>query len=172
VTSKRKHHKSATARVDYYHDPDAPAPTSRKPSASVAVLDATGRLLVLRRADNGLWTIPTGGLKYGETIAQCAVRECREETGIDVEITSLVGVFSDPGHLIAYRKGKKTKEVRQPINVCLRGHPTGGQLTPGPGEATETRWVDQTELRDLPIHPAIRKRIVHALDETAGPYLE
>jgi hypothetical protein len=50
-------------RVDYWHDPAAPKPTSRKPSASVIVRNSAGNLLLLRRSDSGRWTIPTGGLK-------------------------------------------------------------------------------------------------------------
>jgi ADP-ribose pyrophosphatase YjhB (NUDIX family) len=93
-------------RVDYWHDPDAPKPTSRKPSASVMVRNSEGDLLLLRRPDSGRWTIPTGGLKKNETLTQCAIRECREETGLDIEVISLVGMFSDPGHVIAYGAAK------------------------------------------------------------------
>ena len=47
-------------------------------------------------------------------------------------------MFSDPGHVIEYRrKSGKVKEVRQPVNVCLRGRPVGGDLAPGPGEASK-----------------------------------
>ncbi len=161
-----------TVRVDYYHDPAAPEPTTRKPSASVVVRDEAGRLLMLCRADNQLWTIPTGALKVGETVVQCAVRECGEETGIEIEVTGLVGVFSDPGHVIVYRKGGKVREVRQPVNVCLRAHPVGGRLASASDEAAEVRWVNPAEFGNLMVHPAISKRIVHALDEAAEPYLE
>ena len=58
------------------HTPQRPAAEVRKPSASVVVRDATGRVLMLRRTDNGLWTIPTGGLKKNETISACGIREC------------------------------------------------------------------------------------------------
>jgi 8-oxo-dGTP pyrophosphatase MutT (NUDIX family) len=111
-------------RVDYWHDPAAPKPTSRKPSASVIVRNSAGDLLLLRRSDSGRWTIPTGGLKKNETLTQCAVRECREETGLDIEITALVGVFSDPAHVIAYDGG----EVRQPVNTCLGPYARGPRL--------------------------------------------
>jgi 8-oxo-dGTP pyrophosphatase MutT (NUDIX family) len=72
--------KAKTRRRDYYHDPQAPQPTSRKPSASVVARDDTGRILMLQRTDNDLWTIPTGGLKTNETITECGIRECHEET--------------------------------------------------------------------------------------------
>lgn len=167
----RRDHGSGSTRVDYYHDPNAPSPTSRRPSASAVVRDQRGRILLLRRADNGLWTIPTGGLKKNETITACAIRETREETGIDIAVTGLVGVFSDPGHVIAYQRHGRVTEVRQPVNICLHAHPTGGTLTPDPREATDAAWRHPDELASLQIHPAIRLRITHALTGT-GPYLD
>jgi len=159
-------------RVDHWQDPGAPEPTSRKPSASVLVRDEDGRVLLLRRTDNGLWTIPTGGLKKGETIRQCAIRECREETGIEVEVTGLVGVFSHPGHVIEYRKGQKVTEVRQPVNVCLHARPVGGHLVPGPGEAAEVRWVQPGDVAGYDIHPALRRRIEQGLSGSSEPHVD
>lgn len=159
-----------TKRLDYWRDPDAPKPTSRKASASVFVRDDAGRLLLLRRTDNDLWTIPTGGVKKAETVAQAGVRECREETGLDVEVTGLVGVFSTPDHVIVYMHGDKVDEVRQPINICLRARVIGGTVRPGPGEAREVRWVDPDDLQDYPIHPAIKLRIERGLTATE-PYI-
>jgi len=156
-------------RVDYWQDPQAPKPTNRKASASVVVRGEGGRVLLLRRTDNDLWTIPTGAVKRGETVAEAAVRECREETGLEVEITGIVGVFSTPDHVIAYVKGDKVKEVRQPINVCLHARPVGGELT-RTKEAAEVAWVATGELDDYDVHPAIRLRITHGL--SAGqPYV-
>ncbi|MEO3802908.1 NUDIX domain-containing protein [Nonomuraea sp. B1E8] len=159
-----------TKRVDYWRDPDAPKPTSRKASASVFVRDEAGRLLLLRRTDNDLWTIPTGGVKRGETVAQAGARECREETGLDVEVIGLVGVFSTPDHVIVYLHGDQVDEVRQPINICLRARVVGGEVRPEPSEAREVRWVESAALDDYPIHPAIRLRIDRGL-ENAEPYI-
>ncbi|WP_369375097.1 NUDIX domain-containing protein [Promicromonospora sp. Populi] len=159
-----------TRRIDYWQDPAAPKPTSRKTSASVFVRDDQGRLLLLQRVDNDLWTIPTGGVKKGETVGQAGVRECREETGLDVEVTGLVGVFSTPDHVIVYLHGDKVDEVRQPINICLRARLIGGQITPEPSEAADVRWVDPAHLDDYPIHPALRARIDHGLN-SPEPYI-
>ncbi len=158
------------SRRDYWQDPAAPKPTSRKPSASVFVTDDTGAILLLRRADSGSWTLPTGGLKRGETISQCAVRECEEETGLRVEITGLVGVFSDPGHVIEYRKGSKVTEVRQPVNVCLRARVTGGRARPT-SEAIEVRWVPPGDIEDCDIHLAQLRRILHGI-RSATPHVD
>jgi ADP-ribose pyrophosphatase YjhB (NUDIX family) len=166
--SKRKGQRShGPRRVDYWHDPAAPKPTSRKPSASVIVRNSLGDLLLLRRPDSGRWTIPTGGLKRNETLTQCAVRECREETGLDIEITGLVGVFSDPAHVIAYAGG----EVRQPVNACFFGRSIGGNLTTG-DEASEIAWVPPAQLDDYDIAPAILRRIAHGLDPASTPHVD
>jgi ADP-ribose pyrophosphatase YjhB (NUDIX family) len=159
--------KGRPRRVDYWHDPAAPKPTSRKPSASVIVFNSAGDLLLLRRSDSGRWTIPTGGLKKNETLTQCAVRECREETGLDIEITGLVGVFSDPGHVIAYADG----EVRQPVNTCFTAQIIGGNLATS-DEASEVAWVPPARLDGYDIHPAIRRRIAHSLEPRSTPHVD
>ena len=153
--------------MDYWQDPAAPRPSSRKPSASVIVRNSAGDLLLLRRPDSGRWTIPTGGLKKNETLTQCAVRECREETGLDIEITALVGVFSDPAHIIAYADG----EVRQPVNICFSGRVIGGKLTTT-DEASEVAWVAAAQLDDYDMPPAILRRIAHGLNPGGPPHVD
>jgi ADP-ribose pyrophosphatase YjhB (NUDIX family) len=153
-------------RTDYWDDPHAPAATSRKPSASVVIRNNRGELLLLRRADSGQWTIPTGALKKKETLTACAVRECREETGLTVELTGLVGIFSDPRHRIAYDDG----EVRVPVNICFHGQPVSGELATD-RESSEAAWVAPESLDDYDMHPAIRRRISHALRGTV-PHID
>lgn len=145
-------------RIDYRDDPHAPKPTSRTPSASVVLRKHRGELLLLRRADSELWTIPTGALKKNETLTACAIRECREETGLEVELTGLVGIFSDPRHRIAYDDG----EVRVPVNICFHGQPISGELVTD-RESEQAAWIAPADLDAYDIHPAIRRRISHAL---------
>lgn len=159
--------KARPRRVDYWDDPAAPKPTSRKPSASVILRNGAGDVLLLRRPDSGRWTIPTGGLKKNETLTQCAVRECREETGLDIEIVSLVGLFSDPRHVSAYADG----EVRQPVNACFAARPIGGTLTTTE-EASEVAWVTAALLDDYDIHPSILRRIAHGLQPGTIPHVD
>ncbi len=162
-----KHKRENPGRVDYWDDPDAPRPTSRKPSASVIVRNSSDDLLLLRRSDSGRWTIPTGGLKKNETLTRCAIRECREETGLDIEILALVGVFSDPRHVSAHADG----EVRQPVNACFAGRVIGGDLAIS-DEATEVAWVPPARLDDYDIHPSIRRRIAHGLQGGTIPHVD
>lgn len=153
-------------RTDYWDDPHAPRPTSRTPSASVVLRNHRGELLLLRRADSGRWTIPTGALKKKETLTACAIRECREETGLEVELTGLVGIFSDPRHRIAYDDG----EVRVPVNICFHGQAISGQLAID-RESVQAVWIAPEDLDAYDIHPAIRRRISHALHGSA-PHID
>jgi 8-oxo-dGTP pyrophosphatase MutT (NUDIX family) len=154
------------ARTDYYHDPNAPTPNSIVVAVTAFVQDEQGRLLMIHRTDNERWAIPGGAQDVGETIATTVVREVKEETGIDVKVTGLIGIYTDPGHVIAYDDG----EVRQQFSICFRAHPLGGQPTTS-SESKEVRWVDRDQLPDLNIHPAIRLRIEHGFEHRAQPYL-
>ncbi|WP_298325016.1 NUDIX domain-containing protein [Haloactinopolyspora sp.] len=154
------------ARTDYYHDPDAPFPNSIVVAASVAVLDRSGRLLLVQRTDSGRWALPGGAMEPGETLAACARREVREETGLTVDVTGLVGIYSDPSHVIAYEDG----EVRQQFNVCFAGKLVGGELRRS-SESTSVTFVDTAGLERLSIHPTQRLRIDHFLEHREVPYL-
>lgn len=152
-------------RTDYFRDPSAPAANSVKVAVSALVQDDEGRILLIRRTDNGKYSIPGGGLEAGETVAQAVVREVQEETGIDVEVTELVGVFSNPDHVIAYDDG----EVRQEFSICFRAEPIGGSPRSS-DESSEVEWVPLDQLAKRDMHPSIRLRIRRGLAYDSAPY--
>ncbi|MGN9890580.1 NUDIX hydrolase [Micromonospora sp. L31] len=154
------------ARTEYYNDPQAPKPNSIVPAVTVFVLDPQDRVLVIRRTDNGLWAIPGGAQDFGEYISDTAVRETKEESGIDVEVTGIVGIYTDPKHVMAYSDG----EVRQQFSICFRARYLGGEPTPS-SESSEVRWVGRNELDDLPIHQSMRLRIDHGYEFRPDPYI-
>jgi 8-oxo-dGTP pyrophosphatase MutT (NUDIX family) len=134
-------------RTEYLNDPAAPKPNSLVPAAGVLACDEGGRVLLQRRRDTGQWAIPMGKQELGETVAQCAIRETEEETGVTVEVTGLLGIYSDPGHIVAYSDG----EVRQEYEVILLGRPVSGQPTVN-DEASDVGWFNVAELDGLDIH--------------------
>lgn len=156
-------------RRDYVDDPNAPAITNVVPSVVAAVRDDQGRVLMIHRTDNDLWALPGGGHEPGEAIADTVVREVREETGIEVQVERLTGVYTNPNHRMAYDDG----EVRQQFSIAFIARPVGG--TPRTSsESREVRWVDLAELENLPMHPSMRLRIRHALAAPARsgePYI-
>ncbi|MGW0185438.1 NUDIX hydrolase [Streptomyces sp. NPDC003362] len=153
-------------RTEYYDDPNAPKPNSLVVAASAVVTDDQGRILLQRRRDNDLWALPGGGMDMGDSLPGCAVREVKEETGYDIEITGLVGTYTDPRHVIAYSDG----EVRRQFNICFRARIVGGELTLSE-ESTEIRFVAPSDLNDLLMHHTQRLRIHHFLEDAPTPYL-
>jgi ADP-ribose pyrophosphatase YjhB (NUDIX family) len=154
------------ARIEHYDDPEAPKPNSLIPAASAAVSNDRAEILMQRRADNDLWALPGGTMDLGESIGETAVREVREETGLDVEIDGIVGIYSDPRHIIEYSDG----EVRQQFNVCFSARLLGGTLRAS-DESTEVAWITHESLANLPIHDTTRLRLRHFLERRASPYV-
>jgi ADP-ribose pyrophosphatase YjhB (NUDIX family) len=104
-------------------------------------------------------------MEIGESIADAAVREVAEETGLSVELTGLVGIYTDPGHVMAYDDG----EVRQEFSVCFHARVLGGEAREDGSETKEVRWVDPAAVSDLSIHPSMRRRIDDALAGEQAP---
>jgi len=154
------------ARTDYYNDPNAPEPNSVVPSASAIVTDEHGRILLVKRRDNTLWALPGGGHDIGESIEQTAIREVKEETGLDVEVTRLVGIYTNPAHVVAFTDG----EVRQQFSLCFTTKLRGGELAID-HESTDIAWTQPADIEQLEMHPSMRLRIQHYLDQRAQPYL-
>jgi ADP-ribose pyrophosphatase YjhB (NUDIX family) len=153
-------------RTDYYDDPSAPAANSIVPGGCAVVADGGGRILLQRRADSGQWSLPGGAMELGETLGDAVVREVREETGMIVELTGILGIYSDPRHLIGYGDG----EVRQEFSVAFTARVTGGRLG-GSEESTDVGFVAPEEIERLDMHESIRLRIRHFRDGRAAPYL-
>ena len=72
-----------------------------------ALVFRDGELLLMRRSDNGHWSLPGGFVEMGESVAAAARREVAEETGFQVELGRLVGVYSDPASQIVDYGGEK-----------------------------------------------------------------
>jgi 8-oxo-dGTP pyrophosphatase MutT (NUDIX family) len=154
-------------RIDYLNDPDAPAANSVVPSANVIVVNDQGEILLLRRTDNDNWAIPGGGMDLGESITETAVRETREETGIECEITGLVGIYTNPHHVIRYTSNE---EVRQEFSIVFTARPTGGALRAS-GESSQPHWIEPKTAVTLVMHPSMRQRIQRYLEGLPEPYL-
>lgn len=96
----------------------------------MAVFDGAGRLLLICWSDNGNWVMPGGAMDPGERLAECAVRETWEETGIHCGITGFVGMYTDPGHVIYYTGDG---ECRQECSFVFRARATGPSVSGSSG---------------------------------------
>ena len=154
-------------RIDYYDDPDAPKANSLVPSVNVVVVNDAGEILMIRRTDNDNWAVPGGAVDLGESVAQAAVRETREESGIECEITGIVGIYSDPKHVILYTSNG---EARQEFSIVLTARPLSGQPTPS-SESSEVRWVPVSEVIDYTMDRSMRIRVDDYLAPRKSPVI-
>jgi ADP-ribose pyrophosphatase YjhB (NUDIX family) len=146
-------------RVDYYDDPNAPKANSLVPAASAIVTDDEGRILLHRRRDNDMWALPGGVMELGESLGDCVIREVHEETGLDVEIEGIVGIYSDPKHVFAYDDG----EVRQEFSICFKCRAVGG-VEAASDESFEVGFHTPDEAATLPMVDSIRLRVTDFLE--------
>jgi ADP-ribose pyrophosphatase YjhB (NUDIX family) len=153
-------------KTDFYDDPNAPRANSIVVAVTAVVKDEHNRLLLIERVDNGLWALPGGAQDIGESVTQAAIREVLEETGIEIEVIGLSGIYSDPRHVIAYDDG----EVRQEFSISFHARPTGGMLRHS-SESRNVCWIEPWEIPGLNIHPSMRLRIEHAMETQEQPYL-
>lgn len=154
------------ARIDYIDDPHAPSANSVVPSVVAVVTDEEGRVLLIHKTDNNLWALPGGGHQIGESIADTVVREVKEETGYDVAVERVTGLYTNPRHVMAYDDG----EVRQQFSIAFRATLVGG-VPQTSSESRAVEWVDPSGLDDLELHPSMRLRIQHALEDRDTPYI-
>jgi 8-oxo-dGTP diphosphatase len=138
-----------------------------RPVAGLVLRDASGRVLLLRRRDDETWGLPGGGLEPGESWAQAALRECREETGWTARIDELLGVYSDESTQVhRYPDGS----VRHFVGVVFVATAVE-QSAPLDDEAVELRWVTPDEVPgplfapDVPVlrdalDPATRRPVI------------
>lgn len=130
--------------------------TKEAPTHSVSVagvvIDVDKRVLVIRRRDNGHWEAPGGVLELGETFEQGVEREVLEETGVQVSVEALTGVYKNMSRgivALVYRCSIKA------------GHPRASN------EATSVRWVDRDQIDSL-MSPAYAARVHDAFHSTAS----
>jgi len=157
----------STQRIDYYDSPEAPRANSLVPAVNVILVNDAGAILLIRRTDNGNWALPGGGIDLGESVAQAAVRETFEESGIECVITGIVGIYSDPKHVIFYTSNG---EARQEFSIVLTARLLGGQPTPS-SESSEVRWVPESELPGYTMDRSMRIRVNDFLARNESPVI-
>ena len=125
-----------------------------------AVFDDAGRLLRIRRADDGLWALPGGACDVGESPASAGAREVWEETGYTVAVTHLLGIFD--GNRVPRRTSHHL------YHLLFGAHVTSGAATPSL-ETPEVVWFTRDDLPWDRLSPGHAPRIRHALTWRAAP---
>ena len=134
---------------------------------SAAIFDEGGRVLLTRRADNGQWCLPSGGMEPGESPAETAVREVFEETGLHVRVKRLVGVYSDPNQLVIYIDGNKV----QILAIHFEAEIIGGTLGLSE-ETTDFGYFSPEEIKDMELLGHHKQRVLDTLMKRTEPFFE
>jgi ADP-ribose pyrophosphatase YjhB (NUDIX family) len=92
-----------------------------------------GEILLIQRADNAHWGLPGGHVEPGESVVQAAAREVLEETGCEIEVGRLIGVYSDPARQTVE---SPSGECSQFVNLCFEGRVIGEVGSPTTPEET------------------------------------
>ncbi|MEU3142221.1 NUDIX domain-containing protein [Nocardiopsis alba] len=130
---------------------DKPSTPLHSVSVAGAVIREDGRMLVIKRRDNGNWEPPGGVLELDETPEEGVIREVLEETGIHVEVEQLTGVYKNMAHRI--------------VALVFRCRPSGGEGSPTP-EATAVEWLMPNEVKEN-MGEVYAVRLLDALDRKA-----
>lgn len=137
------------------------------PGVAMIIFDKNKRVLLQKRADVRLWGIPSGHVEPGESVVDAAVREIWEETGLNICVTRLIGVYSDPkSQVFKYPNGTTTHF----ITTYFEAQVVGGQINCSSPETLDLRYFPLDALPDdiLPMHPQWLK---DALSEQVAPFI-
>lgn len=110
------------------------------------VRDDDGRVLLIRRSDNGLWALPAGAMELGESIADCAIREVQEETGLIAQRVTPFAIYSGPAYTFTNMYG----DTYQLYITSFRVDGYTGELVTVTDETTDARFFAVDELPTPP----------------------
>ena len=129
------------------------------PAVSVLPVDDAGRVLLVRHAghDDG-WNVLGGAVEPGESPAEAAVREAREETGAEVKLTRLVDVLGGPDYEFSYPNGDRVAYV----TALYEARITAGSPAVSDGELSDLAWFGAGELPGLEMSRFARALLIAA----------
>jgi 8-oxo-dGTP pyrophosphatase MutT (NUDIX family) len=117
------------------------------PSVTICLFDDHRRLLLARHLAGEVWSTPGGAIEPGETPAAAVVREAREELGVEVRPTALIGVFGGPDYEVVYPNGDHVAYV----TMAFECEHVRGTLEPDQHEITDVMYVGPDDWRQLPM---------------------
>ncbi len=142
-----------TVRKDYFHQDNMPEANSVRPASAVAIIN-DNKILMLKRRDNSKWTMPGGTLEMDENMVECAVREVKEELGLDITIKDIIGTYTDPDIRVEYSDG----EVRREFTIVYYGTSLNTEIVID-DESSAYAWIDLDHVDNYPMADSQRRRV-------------
>src|SRR5512134_2496513 len=134
---------------------------------SAAIFDEQRRILLTRRADNGQWCLPGGAVESGESVAEACEREVFEETGLNVRVKRLVGVYSHPDQLVVYPDGNRAYIVA----LHFEAEVLGGRLGLS-NETTDFGYFTLEEIQGMEMLGRHKERIIDTLENRVAALIK
>ena len=123
--------------------------TQIRAGVGIVIANSSGQILLEQRSDNHMWGLPGGRIEAGESITQAAVREALEETGLTIEITRLLGVYSEfAGRCVTF-----PDNVVQLVDIILVAKIVKGSLACSE-ESDRLEFFGPENLPDCTVPPA------------------
>jgi ADP-ribose pyrophosphatase YjhB (NUDIX family) len=135
-------------------------------ACSAAIRDSEQRILLTKRTDNRQWCLPGGHLEAGESVTEGVVREVKEETGLDIEVLRLTGVYSSPHRVLEYTNGARFQIVALNFEARVRG----GALAIS-DETCEFMWCSGRDIEALDIVVSHVERILDTFTGNVAAYV-
>lgn len=130
--------------------------------AGTVVKDESGKILLVQEGKEhvkGKWNLPSGGYDGDETIREAARRETREETGLEVELEGVIGLYT--------RNAERTSDIKN-VMIVFEATKTGGSLKSGyKEEILDTRYFEPDEIKELDLRFDF-KRVIHDLQKNGS----
>ena len=123
------------------------------------VSDVAGQVLLIERSDNGYWALPAGAMELGESIAQCAIREVWEETGLTATAVTPFALYTGPDRTFTNMYG----DTYQLFVVAFRVDGWQGELRTSTDETTNAGFFAP---RALPA--PVSSTVLETLDDLAA----
>ena len=121
---------------------------------------ARHKILLTQRTDNGQWCLPGGRMDPGESAAEACVREIREETGLEINITRLIGIYTTPDRITVYADGNRA----QFVSLTFEAEAVAGI----PGLSDETLAIDYFSRAQIAAMDLMEHHLVRIEDAFAG----
>ena len=134
---------------------------------SATIFDASRqKVLLTRRTDNGRWCLPGGHAEAGESVVETCLRETLEETGLEVRMVRLLGVYSSPHRVVEYSDGNRYHIVALNFEV----EPVGGALTLS-DETTGYGYFSWDEIAHMDVMETHVERLTDVFSGQSPPFV-
>lgn len=135
------------------------------PSVNIMIFDDQDRVCMVRNLQTGRWTTVGGAIEPDEEPADAARREAFEETGLEVEIERIVGVYGGHEFRLLYPNG----DLCSYVSICFAGRVVGGEARPDGVETMAVGWFSHAETRDFQMPARVHRVIADAFAKRPLP---